>query len=128
MKTDKQQIGIIGTGNMGGAIIRGISRAKFNSDIRIFDADKTKIIPFKSESGVIAAETIEEIIAVSDILILAVKPDIILKVSSSLNSFSGIIISIAAGISIKSIADSAGEDKKIIRAMPNTPVTRGNFE
>ncbi len=125
MKTDKQQIGIIGTGNMGGAIIKGITAAKLNTNIKIYDTDKEKVIPFISQTGVSAADTIDELITLSDILILAVKPDNILKVSSSLKNFSGVIISIAAGISINSIANTTGNDKKIVRAMPNTPVTTG---
>ena len=125
MKTDKKQIGIIGTGNMGGAIIRGITAAELNTDIKIYDADKSKVSPFISETGVTAADTIEELITLSDILILAVKPDSIITFSSSLKNFNGVIISIAAGISINSIAKTAGDDKKIVRAMPNTPVTTG---
>ncbi len=125
MKTDKKQIGIIGTGNMGGAIIRGITAAELITDIKIYDTDKSKISLFISDTGVTAADTIEELITLSDIIILAVKPDTILEVSSSLKNFTGVIISIAAGISINSIASTAGSDKKIVRAMPNTPVTTG---
>jgi pyrroline-5-carboxylate reductase len=125
MKTDKQKIGIIGTGNMGSAIIKGAATANLNIDIIIFDSDKSKINSLETGTSIIAAESAEEVIKISDIIILAVKPDTILKISSLLKNFKGVIISIAAGISINSISNTAGNDKKIIRAMPNTPVTTG---
>jgi pyrroline-5-carboxylate reductase len=125
MKTDRKQIGVIGTGNMGGAIIKGAASANLNVDIIIFDTDKSKINSFETGTSITVAESAEELIRVSDIIILAVKPDTILTISSLLKNFKGVIISIAAGISINSISNTAGNDKKIIRAMPNTPVTTG---
>ena len=60
----------------------------------------------------------------SNIFILAVKPNIVSKVLQKIKdelSEKTIILSIAAGISINFIENIIGDNKKIIRAMPNTP-------
>lgn len=119
------KIGIIGTGNMGSAIIKGILSNDIDAEIIVHDIDNNKLSAIKTETGVQISNTIDTIINFSNILILAVKPDIVLKISSTLNDFNGIIISIAAGVSIKSIQAQIVTEKKIIRAMPNTPVNTG---
>ena len=125
MNKEKQQIGIIGTGNMGSAIMHGITTKNLYKDVLIFDTDTVKLNTYKNETGIVIADSLDKLISSSDILILAVKPDVILKISSLLTDYKGIIVSVAAGISISSIAKTAGEDKKIVRAMPNTPVAAG---
>ena len=115
-------IGMIGAGNMGSALIRGIITDYPKNKIMINDIDQSKLKIIQAETGVETSESIEEVINFSDLLILAVKPDITVKISAALKNYSGIIISIAAGISIHTIRVNAGEDKKIVRAMPNAPV------
>jgi len=119
---DDLSIGIIGAGNMGGAIVRGIITEYPRNKIMILDTDKSKSDTLQRETGVKTAESIDEIIGFSNLLILAVKPDITVKIAAALKNYTGIIISIAAGISINTIKAGAGGDKKIVRAMPNTPV------
>lgn len=125
MNKKNLHIGVIGTGNMGSAIIKGIASEYTKENIMIYDTDKTKLTAIHLETGVKISNSPDEIINSSDALILAVKPDILLKIASSLEKYHGIIISIAAGISIHSLQNQAGVDKKIIRAMPNTPVNIG---
>ena len=120
---DDLNIGMIGAGNMGGAIIRGIITAGYpKNKIMVNDIDKSKSDSLQRETGIKIAESIDEIISFSNLLILAVKPDITIKIASALKNYTGIIISVAAGISINTIKASAGENKKIVRAMPNAPV------
>ena len=121
MKNDLN-IGLIGAGNMGSAIIKGIISDYPPDKIMVNDIDKSKLDLIQAETGIKISESIDEVINFSNLLILAVKPDITIKIASELKNYSGIIISIAAGISIKTIKANAGEDKKIVRAMPNTPV------
>lgn len=119
-------IGIIGTGNMGGAIIKGITTDELKKSIIALDTDQSKLIDIVRETGIKSGNSIEEIKDFSDIIIIAVKPDVIVNICSSLKSFNGIIVSIAAGISIATLINNIGVDKKIIRAMPNTPVITGS--
>lgn len=125
MKTDNLKIGIIGTGNMGSAIIKGLSSVKSRESLLIYDIDKTKLSEISSEAGVKISDSIDAIINFSDILILAVKPDIAVSIASTLSNYKGIVISIAAGISISTLKNKSGETVKIVRAMPNTPVNTG---
>jgi len=125
MNTNNLNIGIIGTGNMGSAIIKGIASGDRKNKIMVYDIDKIKLSEIQAETGVKITYKIEEIINFSGLLILAVKPDIVVEITSELKNYNGIIVSIAAGISINTLRNCAGSDKKIIRAMPNTPVNTG---
>ena len=119
---DNLNIGIIGAGNMGSAMIRGIITEYPPNKIMVSDIDKSKLTTLQAETGIKITESIDEIINFSNLLLLAVKPDITPKIAAGLKNYSGIIVSIAAGISINTIKANAGEDKKIVRAMPNAPV------
>ncbi len=119
-----KKIGIIGTGNMGSALIFGIVKGTPPANIKAYDTDQDKLDQVVKETGIAAAKDIEEIISSSDIIILAVKPDKIVNVATMLKKFSGIIVSLAAGINIDTLKKYSG-DKKLIRAMPNTPAISG---
>ena len=120
------KLGIIGAGNMGSSILKGVTSSKFlqNKNIAIFDLNKEKIEELSKEYGVKKAENENELAKESDILILSVKPNIIPKVLDKIKddlSEKTIVLSIAAGISIGFIENIIGTDKKVIRTMPNTP-------
>ncbi|MCR5944445.1 pyrroline-5-carboxylate reductase, partial [Ochrobactrum sp. XJ1] len=71
-----------------------------------------------------AEESAQEVAQIADIIFAAVKPGIMIKVlseiTSSLNKDS-LVVSIAAGVTLDQLARALGHDRKIIRAMPNTP-------
>ena len=120
------KIGFIGTGNMGSSIIKGILSSKFeeNENINIFDLDKDKVNNLVKEYGVNAVNSEKELARNSDIIVLSVKPHIIPVVLKNLSGNvkkDTIILTIAAGISISVIENALGEDKKVVRTMPNTP-------
>ena len=120
------KLGIIGAGNMGSSILKGVTSSNFleNKNIAIFDLNKEKIEELSKEYGVKKAENENELAKESDILILSVKPNIIPKVLDKIKddlSEKTIVLSIAAGISINFIENIIGTDKKVIRTMPNTP-------
>ena len=120
------KLGIIGTGNMGSSILKGVTSSNFleNKNITIFDLNKEKIEELSKEYGVKKSENENELAKESDILILSVKPNIVPKVLDKIKddlSEKTIVLSIAAGISIDFIENIIGTDKKVIRTMPNTP-------
>ena len=120
------KIGFIGTGNMGSSIIKGILSSKFeeNENINIFDLDKDKVNNLVKEYGVNAVNSEKELAENCNIIILSVKPHIIPIVLKNLSGNvkkDTIILTIAAGISISVIENALGEDKKVVRTMPNTP-------
>ena len=120
------KIGFIGTGNMGSSIIKGILSSKFekSENINIFDLDKEKVNNLVKEYGVNTANSEKELAENCNIIVLSVKPHIIPVVLKNLSGNvkkDTIILTIAAGISISVIENALGEDKKVVRTMPNTP-------
>ncbi|MBU1998386.1 MAG: pyrroline-5-carboxylate reductase [Candidatus Omnitrophica bacterium] len=107
-------IGIIGCGSMGSAIIE---RLKDKYKVFVYDAQDEKV---KVVAGVNVAASAQDLIANSDIIILAVKPqDLGILMAAVMNQVKGkLVISIAAGIKTSFIEKILGE-VSVIRAMPN---------
>lgn len=121
-----KKIGFIGFGNMAGAIAEGISKAKLvnNSDIYVFDVNNEAMQKAKSFKFTLCLDEIE-IAKNVDMIFLCVKPQSFISVLDKLkgNINEGtVVLTIAAGITINSIAKHLGTDMPIIRAMPNTPL------
>ena len=123
-----KNIGFIGSGNMGEAIIAGLCTSNNGSSIFVFDIDEQKLIDIKKKYDINICESNTELCQKADIIFLSVKPDKISEVlddiKSSIND-KKIIVSIAAGIDLASIESILGSKNKIIRAMPNTPALIG---
>ena len=125
------RIGFIGSGNMASALISAFIDAEACKPNECIASD---VIPellekIKREKGINIAQDNAEVIRNSDIVFLAVKPQIMNKVLGEIKEEIGqqIIISIAAGITISKIEEVVGNDKKIIRVMPNTPCLVGEM-
>lgn len=117
-------IGFLGIGNMGGAILKGFLSNSINSNnIFIYDIDILKLNQYKKDFNVNVCSSYEEVLKNVDFLILAIKPNIFLKVLNDLKDYiqlyNPIIISIAAGISIKDIKGIICNNVSIVRIMPN---------
>ena len=117
-------IGFIGAGNMGGALINGLLSSKKYSVI-VYDKDINKSCAFK-ENGAEVAENIQQLSVVADIIILTVKPNVYQSVLKELNelNYSKKIISVSPGITVEYIKSQL-PNAKIIRTMPNTPALVG---
>ena len=96
-------IGFIGTGNMGTAIIKGILGSKLSSSINLFatDTDSEKLAMLETE-GVTSCDNSNELVKKCKYIFLAVKPQVIENVLEDIASAvteDTVIVSIAAGIS-----------------------------
>ncbi|UMZ74079.1 pyrroline-5-carboxylate reductase [Natranaerofaba carboxydovora] len=121
-----QTIGIIGTGNMGNALLKGFIESKSIStkNIYAYDADENKVKNIASELNIEKASTIDELVKVSDIIFFAVKPQNIEELLRQIptdNSTNKLFVSVLAGTPIETFEDYLGDNAKIIRLMPNTP-------
>jgi pyrroline-5-carboxylate reductase len=121
-----KKIGFIGGGNMAKAIIGGLvdSGKIAPSDIFIYDRKAETNQAMAQQYGINAAESAEAMARDVDILFGAVKPNVILKVLKDLAGNlkkEALVVSIAAGVTLDSLSSVLGYDRKIIRAMPNTP-------
>lgn len=122
-------LGVIGAGNMSQAIIQGSidKNAVYCDQIYIYDIDKNKMNLMKNNLSVKPVDSIIELCDMSDIIIIAVKPNVLPIVLKELKSIVGdkAIVSIAAGWSADMIKEIIGIDKKVLRLMPNTPLMVG---
>ena len=121
-----KKIGFIGGGNMAKAIIGGLVKSGqvAPSNIWVFDRKAEANEALAREYGIQAAESAEALAREVDILFGAVKPNVILKVLKDLASQlkkEALVVSIAAGVTLDSLATVLGHDRKIVRVMPNTP-------
>jgi len=121
-----KKIGIIGVGNMGGAIALGLLKSGFvpASDIFVADRKESTLDKFK-ELGVNTFHDNLEAVQNADVVIVAVKPyhieGVINEIKAQLNP-DKIFISIVAGVGIDDLGEMAGNDIPIFRVMPNTAI------
>ena len=123
MLNDKK-IAIIGTGNMGEALISGliVSGSSKPKNIICTDVRESKLDEIKKEYGVRTTTNNVEAVEVSDIIVYAVKPQIIaavLKETAAILDMSKLVISIAAGVPMPAIESCLNKDLRLIRVMPN---------
>lgn len=132
---ENQQIAIIGTGSMGEAILSGLVKAGIKpGNIRATTKTSGTAASLSTKYQVTATNLTDEksanALAVegADIVLLAVKPNLILEtisaISSNLKSGS-MVISVAAGITTNAMEQLVDKSVAIVRAMPNTPSVLG---
>jgi len=123
LKTFK--IGFIGAGNMAQALIKGIIESKAMRPDQVMVSNRTpgKLLKLKEQFGVQTREHNEQIVEECEIVVLAMKPqDLPNAVENMHSAFSEnqIVISLAAGINLKSLSKMIPEGR-LVRLMPNTP-------
>lgn len=123
------KITVIGAGNMGGAIIRGLAAGKRipAEDITAV-AVQEKTLNAMRAIGVQATNDAGGAAKTADVIILAVKPWLIESVSRQIAPAvkpGALIGSVAAGIRLGDLVSYFGGDKPLFRIMPNTAVTVG---
>ena len=124
-------LGVIGTGNMGAALVRGLVKtgALAADQIIVCDTDRPRAAALAKEMGVALGETNGEAAAGSEYVLLAVKPGAMVGVLGEIApalSRQQTVVSIAAGVTIARIRAAIGDaGPAIIRVMPNTPALVG---
>jgi pyrroline-5-carboxylate reductase len=117
--------GFIGTGNMAGAIIRGVVAAKKVAPAGIvgFDTDPVKLKALADETGIGTAASADELVDRCETVVLSVKPNVIPVVldqqAAALRARGRLVVSIAAGTPIAALEAKLGADVPIVRVMPN---------
>ena len=117
-------LGFIGTGNMGYAMLKGASNVMEKSTLLYTDVNKEKLEEVKGKTGISYAASNIELVKNVKYVVLAVKPqylDGVLEEIKDEITTEHVVISIAPGIAISHYKKYFGEDKKVVRAMPNTP-------
>ena len=124
MKT--RTIGFIGGGNMATSLIGGLISDNIPAgNIRVADRDAERREDLANRFGINTTADNLELVGTSDVVVLAVKPQMLHEVCRSISEVQQIhkplILSVAAGIRIADIERWLGGNCAIVRTMPNTP-------
>ena len=123
-----KKVVLIGGGNMGHALLRGILKAGLTppENFTVVDIHEGKLASLKEEFGVNTATDAAGVLAGAEVVILAVKPytlnDVLDGLSDSVES-GQLFISIVAGVKGGYICDRLGKDNPVVRCMPNIAAT-----
>ncbi|MBN3562346.1 pyrroline-5-carboxylate reductase [Aliamphritea spongicola] len=118
-------LAFIGAGNMARAIIGGLLNSGYPAASIWATATRTESLADLSEQGLQTTTDNQAACAAADIVVLAVKPQILKGVAQSLadtvQASQPLIVSVAAGIRCDSMDTWLGGNTAIVRCMPNTP-------
>lgn len=123
---EAQKIAFIGAGNMASALISGLTADGFSpGNIWASDPTDKNLTALEQQFGIQTCSDNKAAVAQADIVVLAVKPQVMSEVcqeiSETVKAKNALVISVAAGIEVSSLAYSLGETTAIVRGMPNTP-------
>ena len=121
-----RKIGFVGGGNMAQAMIGGLIANRVPvENILAADPDLAQREVVASRYGIGVMSDNSELVANVDVLVLAVKPqvlaDVARKLGAAVQASKPLIVSVAAGIRAGSIQTWFGGDIAVVRAMPNSP-------
>ena len=122
---NKTVIGFIGAGNMGYALIKGLINSGYPSEnIKACDLNEDLLQKRSKEFGINVYIDNAELLKACDVVVLAVKPQVLTKVCTGLRNLitpNHLVISIVAGIRANDINRWLGGEFALVRSMPNTP-------
>jgi pyrroline-5-carboxylate reductase len=125
MSIEGKSVGFIGAGNMGEALIKGLVAASVVPAEAIVASDVRgeRLRALERQYKVRGLPGNADVVRAADVVILAVKPQIMTPVLTELAPIDRkvLVISLAAGVSTPAIRAIVGQDVRLIRVMPNTP-------
>ena len=134
MSKDKElggaRLGFIGVGNMGGALARAARRRLEGERLLLANRTEAKAAALAKELGASLSNN-RTIAGNADYMFLGVKPqmmgELLAEIGPELRVRKDrfLLVSMAAGLSIRDIQDMAGGDYPVLRVMPNTPCSIG---
>ena len=131
------KIAFIGGGNMAAALIAGLAgKLTPGANIHVVDPNPASLEALQRQYGVTVAASVAEgaALAQAEVLVLAVKPQVMREVAQQLlpqlqaaqaAGRAPLVLSIAAGIRAVDLARWLGGYQAIVRTMPNTPALIG---
>jgi pyrroline-5-carboxylate reductase len=126
----RERIGMIGAGQMATALANGFVRAGLVAAEGMLASDTSDVARQRFAAATGAATTADsaQVVAQSDLIFLAVKPQQMAAVAAEIGGridASRLIVSIAAGVRLASLGQWFGQQLRIVRVMPNTPCLIG---
>ena len=120
------KVGIIGAGNMGGAIARGLAKGHYvrEQDIIVTNPSMPKLDALKAEYPAIQVSTNNREASDADVVIVAVKPWKMEEVLKPLRLRQPqILVSVAAGLTFENLAHFVDPEMPMFRVIPNTAIS-----
>lgn len=125
-------IAVIGGGQIGEALVSGLVAANVNpQSIRVTNRSEERGLELRERYGIVNLTDNAQAADEADVVFLCVKPKFIIDVLSEItgtldnNSAHSVVVSMAAGISIAEMEESASAGLPVVRVMPNTPMLVG---
>jgi pyrroline-5-carboxylate reductase len=120
-----KKIGFVGGGNMATALIKGLLHSKTVTppQIRASDVKPERLEELHQQFGIETTEDNEAIAAWADVVVIAVKPQIVDRILEPISkgiTEADLVVSIAAGVPVDAIEARLPPKTRVIRAMPNT--------
>ncbi|MEN8181010.1 MAG: pyrroline-5-carboxylate reductase [Myxococcota bacterium] len=133
VELSERRIGFLGAGAMAGALATGLVEAGVpTGHIAASDPDPERRRALEAHPGIETLAENAELVARSDVVVLAVKPPLVAPVLEALTAIRDLDcarplwVSIAAGIPVSRLAATLPPGARIVRAMPNTPALVGS--
>jgi pyrroline-5-carboxylate reductase len=124
------KIGFLGAGKMASALAKGFVASKIVAAKQVIASDvfEPARAAFAKETGAAVTDSNLEVLRFASVLVLAVKPNQVAAVLAELKpAFTSkhLLVSIAAGVTIKKLEAALPSGARVIRVMPNTPALVG---
>ncbi len=119
---------VIGTGNMGGAIVRAVCRGTQPSEICIANRTPEKARRLANECGCVMSQSNSAAARGAKYVMFGVKPQAVCPVLEELAptlTEEQVIISMSAGVTAQQMRCALGKDNRIVRILPNTSCAIG---
>jgi pyrroline-5-carboxylate reductase len=124
-----KNIGIIGAGNIGMAIAKGLVKQKVIEPSQLFLSRKRNGLLAKQEKEGFTVSDNQSLVSKCDVIILAVLPgqamDVVLDLKNLLQGGDKLLVSVVSAVSIKELMEWSGNKAEVVRIMPNTAVEYG---
>jgi pyrroline-5-carboxylate reductase len=124
-----KKLGFVGGGNMAAALVKGLLHAKVvpPEDVLVSDVKEERLTYLRETHGVRTTQDNHELVKACDVIVLAVKPQVIDKVLDAIGGDVDpkrhLVISVAAGVPVVAMEARFRDGTHVIRSMPNTPAT-----
>jgi len=123
---EKTRLAFIGAGNMARSLVGGLIADGWDpARISVSDPNEAQLSALRSRFSVHTASRNRELVEISEVVVLAVKPQVIREVARELadavQAVRPLVISVAAGVRAADLQRWLGGDCALVRCMPNTP-------
>jgi len=124
-----KKIGIIGAGNLGCAIAKGlVTHGKIKPSDIYLSRKRNGLLAEKEKEGYVVSDNLT-LVKESDYILLAVLPgqahEVLQEVKDELNTGGKILISVVSAVILQELGEWTGDNVSVVRAMPNTAIEYG---